>query len=369
MSAEKKIEVTFQNVDHFKTFCSERPNRCLFIYKEEIFDVTEFLLDHPGGPQILQEISGSDITEIFHDDRSHEHSEVATNMLLRYKIGRLQSKLKNKDSQGNGTVAYPQITDSKVIYNNFTIDLKRGLVPQSMELKLSQYIHMIENPIYLPYCRLFDSGLFEAFSRNKYYMIPIIWTPLVIYMIYLALTYQFETPSMFDGYLQLSSPNFSGFAAFITFLFGLGLWTLLEYELHRYAFHFESKIPDNKYLILLHFVIHGVHHTIPMDPDRLVFPPVLFIISYALIYNLAKFFMAGAFLYMAGAGIVLGYICYDVTHYFIHHSTPNLAHFKEMKKYHHKHHYLDDKKGYGITSKTWDYVFHTEFTEKNHDRD
>lgn len=361
MSAEKKIEVTFQNVDHFKTFCSERPNRCLFIYKEEIFDVTEFLLDHPGGPQILQEISGSDITEVFHDQRSHEHSEVALNMLLRYKIGRLQSKLKHKDADGNASVAYPQITDTKVIYNDFTVDLKRGLVGQAMDLKLHQYIHMIENPIYLPYCRLFDSGLFEGFSRNKYYMIPILWFPLVLYMIYSAMTYKFTTKSIFENYLQLDSASFNPLAVFSSFFLGFCLWTLLEYGLHRYAFHFENRIPENRYLIWLHFIIHGIHHTIPMDPDRLVFPPVLFVITFTMIYNIAKLLFSGAFHNLVAAGVVLGYICYDLTHYFVHHSTPGLKHFKEMKKYHHKHHYVDDKKGYGITSKIWDYVFHTEF--------
>lgn len=360
MTSEKKIEITFQNVDHFKTFCSERPSRCHFIYKEEIFDVTEFLLDHPGGPQILQEISGSDITEVFHDDRSHEHSEAATNMLLRYKIGRLQSKQKNFDSDGNGSVAYPQITDTKVVYNDFTIDLKRGLVPQAMDLKLNQYMHMIENPIYLPYCRLFDSALFEGFSRTKYYMIPILWVPLVIYMIYSALTYNFPVASWMDKYIQINSPSFSIVMAILSFVSGLGLWTLLEYGLHRYCFHFEQRISENRYMIWLHFIIHGIHHTIPMDPDRLVFPPVLFVITFTLLFNVAKLVFAGALHSMLVAGVVLGYIGYDMTHYFIHHSTPNLKHFKEMKKYHHNHHYKDDKKGYGITQKFWDKMFDTE---------
>ncbi len=27
--------------------------------------------------------------------------------------------------------------------------------------------------------------------------------------------------------------------------------------------------------ITLHFLMHGVHHLLPMDPMRLVFPPVL----------------------------------------------------------------------------------------------
>jgi 4-hydroxysphinganine ceramide fatty acyl 2-hydroxylase len=256
--------------------------------------------------------------------------------------------------------AYPKITDKKVIYNDFEIDLTRGLVWQAMHLRLNQYIHMIENPIYLPYCRLFDSAFFEGSSRNKWYMIPSLWIPLTIYLVYLSLTGSYPRSSPFDSFLQLDSPSYSPIATLIGFICGLLSWTLLEYGLHRYAFHFEFKIPENPYWIWLHFIIHGIHHTIPMDPDRLVYPPILFVVTFTPLFYILTFFVPGNLGRLFVAGIVLGYICYDMTHYSVHHTSPPLKHFQEMKKYHSKHHYVDGNKGYGITSKFWDRVFNTE---------
>ena len=47
-------------------------------------------------------------------------------------------------------------------------------------------------------------------------------------------------------------------------------WTLTEYWLHRFVFHFE---PEKGIGARLHWIIHGVHHDHPNDPLRLVMPP------------------------------------------------------------------------------------------------
>ena len=47
---------------------------------------------------------------------------------------------------------------------------------------------------------------------------------------------------------------------------GYGLWTLTEYWLHRLVFHFE---PEDGLGAKLHWLIHGVHHEHPNDPNRL----------------------------------------------------------------------------------------------------
>jgi len=50
-------------------------------------------------------------------------------------------------------------------------------------------------------------------------------------------------------------------------LFPLGVlsWTLLEYIIHRYVFHYEPKSHFGKQL---HFIVHGVHHDYPNDARR-----------------------------------------------------------------------------------------------------
>jgi 4-hydroxysphinganine ceramide fatty acyl 2-hydroxylase len=64
------------------------------------------------------------------------------------------------------------------------------------------------------------------------------------------------------------APTFStsvlaGFGA--SFVFGCIVWTILEYTLHRFLFHLDFYLPDNGVAITLHFLLHGIHHYLPMD--------------------------------------------------------------------------------------------------------
>lgn len=60
-------------------------------------------------------------------------------------------------------------------------------------------------------------------------------------------------------------------------------------------------------------------------------------------------------------GFIVGLVCYDLTHFFLHHSNPpDGSYFKMMKMYHIQHHYNHGEEGFGITSKMWDRVFGTE---------
>ena len=78
--------------------------------------------------------------------------------------------------------------------------------------------------------------------------------------------------------------------------------------------------------------------------------------------SLAHFLFPPMMAYGVVAGGMFGYICYDMTHYYVHHAKVISFHFTDMKKYHLAHHYKDFEAGYGITSKFWDYVFKTVLT-------
>lgn len=107
-------------------------------------------------------------------------------------------------------------------------------------------------------------------------------------------------------------------------------------------------------------------------------PPTLFIVLAAPFWNLAHtvFFYnwyAATAVYCGG---IFGYICYDLTHYFLHHrtyvprsgpymNTANIcfrlpSYYRELKKYHLQHHFADYENGFGVTSRFWDRVFGTE---------
>lgn len=83
----------------------------------------------------------------------------------------------------------------------------------------------------------------------------------------------------------------------------------------------ERYLPDNRVGITAHFLLHGIHHYLPMDKYRLVMPPTLFIALATPFYKLAHtvFFYDWYAATAVFCGGIFGYICYDLTHYFLHH--------------------------------------------------
>lgn len=49
------------------------------------------------------------------------------------------------------------------------------------------------------------------------------------------------------------------------FVAGVVVWTILEYVLHRFLFHVDDYLPDHPVFLTLHFLLHGIHHYLPMD--------------------------------------------------------------------------------------------------------
>lgn len=121
-----------------------------------------------------------------------------------------------------------------------------------------------------------------------------------------------------------------------------------------------SYLPDNRVGITAHFLLHGIHHYLPMDKYRLVMPPTLFVVLAIPFWKFAHtiIFWDWHGAVAAYCGGVFGYICYDLTHYFLHHENLPLW-YKDLKKYHLAHHFLDYELGFGVTSKFWDNVFGT----------
>ncbi|OLD88162.1 MAG: fatty acid hydroxylase [Verrucomicrobia bacterium] len=187
--------------------------------------------------------------------------------------------------------------------------------------------------------RMFESDFMEFFSR-VHPVIPLaLYLPVVGYMLYVSLWRR-----------QLS---FVAVAAL--FLLGILLWTLIEYLIHRYIFHYEPKTRWGKQL---HFVIHGVHHDYPNDARRLVMPPAISIPLAFLFFGLF-FLIFGSLAPAVFAGLVFGYLCYDMLHYATHHLAMKSGVWLWLKQYHLRHHFKDDHVGYGISSPLWDYVFRT----------
>ncbi|KAL4478270.1 hypothetical protein ABPG72_016582 [Tetrahymena utriculariae] len=351
----------FQNVQEMEKFLQKPTDRVLCSYQYGVYDVTDFLPDHPGGKDLIEKYKGQDITVIFKDENSHPHSQNAKRILAQYKTGQVAGD--NKESMREGEERPYPLRVGKILYfDDFQIDLDKGYFYQIWKLSYKQYLEVIDNPVTIPfYVPLFDSKFLDLFSRNKWYTILAIWVPIAIYHFYLGLTYDYNVNSIIDNYVKLSSSSFSLFVILTILLFAVFTWSLAEYSLHRFLFHMEKWMPDQALYRYLAFIIHGVHHALPMDGERLVFPPSLGAMMYYVLTTVIYTFLPGNAGRIFVTGFIAGYLYYDMMHYYLHHCNPNIEYFKNLKSNHNKHHYVSDTKGFGITNKIWDYVFDTKF--------
>jgi sterol desaturase/sphingolipid hydroxylase (fatty acid hydroxylase superfamily) len=187
--------------------------------------------------------------------------------------------------------------------------------------------------------RMFESRFMEFFSHVHPITPVVLFGPLIIYFLY---------RSFADG-------NMSILTILSLFMLGILMWTLLEYVVHRYVFHYEPKTRIGK---TLHFIIHGVHHDYPNDASRLVMPPIISVPMAVLFYFIFTFAFR-SFAPPISAGFAFGYVCYDTIHFATHHFAMKSRVGLWLKHYHLRHHYKDDETGYGVSSPLWDYVFGT----------
>jgi sterol desaturase/sphingolipid hydroxylase (fatty acid hydroxylase superfamily) len=139
-------------------------------------------------------------------------------------------------------------------------------------------------------------------------------------------------------------------AWFAAFLAGLGLWTLMEYFLHRFAFH----------RISLFVPMHGLHHTTPL---ALVGTPTWLSLTALGFGILAPAWLSFGFNVASGvtAGVMIGYLWYGFVHHVIHHQPkmPLTALFNGLRAWHLRHHYSKKSGNFGVTTTLWDRVFGT----------
>lgn len=193
--------------------------------------------------------------------------------------------------------------------------------------------------------RMFDNPFLDWCSKIHWIAPLVVWVPVVFYCLYRAI-FEFEL-----GIIKVP----------VLFLLGLFIWSFSEYMLHRFIFHYH---PTSELGKKLHFIMHGVHHDYPNDSKRLVMPPILSIIIaipfFAIFYYA---FGGGGATYAAFAGMVCGYLSYDMLHYAVHHAKWKNSYFEQLKKHHMAHHYVHPDAAFGVSNMFWDKVFHTELEE------
>jgi 4-hydroxysphinganine ceramide fatty acyl 2-hydroxylase len=225
----------------------------------KVYDVTGFVETHPGG-DVLLDYHGEDASEIMRDAiRSHNHSDAAYQILEKYCIGVIGEEFGDQDSVPTQPILVsssspPSPFSSKTHAsekNREIFDLNRPIFAQlwyCRDLTLGEYLRQIHTPrMPLKQVRFFAHPFLELFSRTYWWMIPAIWLPCSAILFHWCTQY------------------FPVSVASALFLTGIAVWTVTEYVLHRFVFHLDDRLPDNKVAMMLHFTFHGIHHLLPMD--------------------------------------------------------------------------------------------------------
>lgn len=188
--------------------------------------------------------------------------------------------------------------------------------------------------------RIFKRGFFEANSHIHWQLILAVWVPIVATLFALSFLY--------FGHSVLTVLGWAGL--------GLLIWTFAEYCLHRFVFHY---VPRSRLGRRLHFLLHGIHHLDPWDPTRLLFPPLLGLLIGGVLFLGLWALLPLPLAVPAFAGLLVGYLLYDLTHYYTHHVKPRSRWGKFLKAWHLEHHHKTWEGMYGVSSPLWDLVFRT----------
>jgi 4-hydroxysphinganine ceramide fatty acyl 2-hydroxylase len=285
---------------------------CWVSRNDKVYDVTGFLPDHPGGDDLILKYGGQDIGDVMKNPDEHVHSESAYDMLDEFLIGRVGTDAGLVDEgtsshSSHKNYAYlvvdwvaeedfhPDDTDADKDYaQNEFLDLRKPLLRQLWDANFSKsyYLLQVHQPRHLAEsARLFGPGYLEVccrllrqlthvltsclqvFTKAAWYVVPIFWLPITTYLFCRSLL-QFTLPAPLPAWtehpylpvhLLMSVPTSSIIKTLSCFFTGNLIWTILEYTLHRFLFHVDYYLPDRPAFLLLHFLLHGVHHYLPMD--------------------------------------------------------------------------------------------------------
>jgi len=190
---------------------------------------------------------------------------------------------------------------------------------------------------------IFKNPILERLTKTDLTSNVIVYGTIVLILLYVGL-YIKKIPFL----------TFTGI-----FVFALFSWTLAEYILHRYLFHW---ISESKLIQRFHFILHGSHHLFPKDTDRILMPPVPGIIMATILFGIFYliFTVIGIPLYTWAffPGFFLGYLLYSFLHRATHVNKPPKK-FKFLWRHHILHHYKYPDKAFGVSTTFWDKVFGT----------
>ena len=145
--------------------------------------------------------------------------------------------------------------------------------------------------------------------------------------------------------LMVYAPPRTRLAMALAALFGLALWTLIEYAMHRFVFHGLEPFQS----------LHAEHHR---RPQALIATPTWGSLALIAVLVWLPATLLGGFWLGSGAtlGVMAGYLAYGVVHHAVHHGPSSNLWLRRLKHQHAVHHY-NPRLNYGVTMLWWDHAF------------
>ena len=143
----------------------------------------------------------------------------------------------------------------------------------------------------------------------------------------------------------------------ILILIGFVCWSFIEYVLHRFIFHYDSRSPLGRKFL---YLVHISHHDNPESKKKTL--ATLFLTGpisgayWLLAWSVTGSWIWASYLFL---GMATGYFCYDWLHFQCHHGKSRLRVLRYLRKYHLLHHYKTPELRFGVTSPLVDLLFGT----------
>lgn len=188
--------------------------------------------------------------------------------------------------------------------------------------------------------RLFKNPILERLSHVHPLVPLLIWSPLAAWLLWRA--------------VSVHEIGLAGLA--LIGLAGLFTWTLTEYLLHRFLFHYEPRTERGKRFI---YLFHGVHHDTPQDKTRLLMPPAGAAPILAVLWLIFSLILPYPWAEPFTGFFIIGYLVYDYIHYATHHFPMRHPVLQFLKRYHMQHHFSGQSGRYGVSSPLWDRLLGT----------
>ncbi|MFQ5633999.1 MAG: sterol desaturase family protein [Gammaproteobacteria bacterium] len=188
--------------------------------------------------------------------------------------------------------------------------------------------------------RLFRNDSLESLTHVHPIVPLLFWSPVVVFLLWRSL-FVHDLPAIQVALVAIP---------------GLVVWSLLEYLLHRFVFHFDAATAAGRWLV---YLFHGVHHDAPNDKSRLVMPPAGAVIIMAVLWSVFVSVLPAPWAEPFCASFIVGYLIYDYLHFATHHFRMRHRWLQSLKRHHMQHHFSATDAKYGVSSPLWDWVFGT----------